>query len=191
MDIDIDFSTTFDPLTIFKNGIRASMVKNNELVKHPAGVYLQSIPIDPITNLAAIPYEKAEQLGYFKIDFLHLSLLDNFETKHQIRTLLKKSPDWELLEHEEHVSKLFQLHRHFSLVSQVKPQSVEELADCIALIRPRKRALLPAYLKDKNEARRFIYRQGDDDKSAFRKSHAIAYSLTIVLQLHLIKGGIL
>lgn len=191
MDIDIDFQTTFDPLTIFTNGIRASMVKNNELVKHPAGVYLQSIPVDSVTQLAAIPYEQANELGYFKIDFLHLSILDNFETKQQIRTLLKKSPDWSLLEQKEHVLKLFQLHRHFNLVSQIRPQSVEELADCVALIRPGKRVLLPAYLKDKNDVRRFIYRQGDDDKSAFRKSHAIAYSLTIVLQLHLIKGGIL
>ncbi len=191
MDVDIDFKTDFDPIDYFKEAIRASMVKNGELVKHPAGAYFQSIPVDSITTLSAIPYDKAEEIGYFKIDFLHLSLLDYFDNKQQIRALLKKDPDWSLLQDPSVVAKLFQIHRHYNLLSQVKPKSVEELADCIALIRPGKRALLQSYLKDPSKIRPFIYRQDADDKSAFRKSHSIAYALTIVLQLHLIKAGIM
>jgi DNA polymerase III alpha subunit len=191
MDVDIDFKTDFDPISYFKEAVRASMVKNGELVKHPAGAYFQSIPVDPITTLSAIPYDKAEEIGYFKIDFLHLSLLDYFDNKQQIRALLKKDPDWSLLQDPSVAGKLFQIHRHYNLLSQVKPKSVEELADCIALIRPGKRALLQSYLKDPAKIRPFIYRRDADDKSAFRKSHSIAYALTIVLQLHLIKAGIM
>lgn len=190
-DIDIDLRTDFDPLKYFKDAVRASMVKDSQLTKHPAGAYFQPMPVDKVTGLAAIPYEQAEEMGYFKVDFLHLSLLDCFDNKDQIRTLLKQEPDWSLLEDSDVVEKLFQIHRHYDLISQVKPRSVQELADCIALIRPGKRQFLQAYLKDREKIRPFLYRQGNEDKSAFRVSHSIAYALNIVLQLHLVKGGIL
>jgi hypothetical protein len=190
MDIDIDFPTTFDPLELFE-AVRASMVKNNKLAKHPVGVYFQNIPTDSITGLAAIPYDRAEELGYFKIDFLHLTLLDYFESKEQIRKLMKIPPDWSLLEDEQVVSKLFQIHKHHKTIQKVKPKSVQELADVIALIRPGKRYLLPVYLENKEATREELYAKPDDGSIYFKKPHAVAYALTIVLQLHLIKGGIL
>jgi DNA polymerase III alpha subunit len=191
MDVDIDFRTDFDPLDYFETAVRASMVKNQELAKHPAGAYLQNMPADKLSGLAAIPYDVAEEMGYTKIDFLHLNILDHFESKEEIRALLKVEPDWFLLESAEVVGKLFQLHRHFDIVYAVKPRSVQEVADCIALIRPGKRNLLNAYLKNKEKTRPMLYRQEGDAKSAFRRSHSIAYALTIILQLHLIRGKVL
>lgn len=191
MDVDIDFRTDFDPLELFKDSVRASRVHAGELLKHNAGIYFQHIPKDKLTGLAAIPYKEAGELGYFKIDFLHLSILDNFESKDEIRTLLKRKPDWMLLQSPDVVSKLFQLHSHIELVSRVNPQSVQELADCIALIRPGKRFLLEGYLKNRDVIRKELYRKPDDDRAYFKRSHSIAYALTIVLQLHLIKAGIL
>lgn len=191
MDIDLDLPTSFDPLDIFQQAIRASMIKDGHLVKHPVGVYFQNIAKDKITNLAAIPYETAEDLGYFKIDFLHLNILNHFQNKDEIRALLKKEPNWTLLEREEVVQKLFQLHKHAKLVTQIKPRSVQELSDCIAIVRPSKKQLLHLYLKDREKVRPLLYRQGDDDKSAFKRGHSISYALTIVLQLHLIEAGIL
>lgn len=190
MDIDIDLRTDFDPTKYFKEARRASMVKNGALVKHPAGAYFQPIPIDSITNLAAIPYEQAEELGYFKIDFLHLSTLDYFDNKQQIRTLIKKEPDWLLLQQPSVVQKLFQVHRHANLLAEIKPTSVQVLADCIALIRPGKRHLLQAYKKAPDIVRAELYRKPEDGYY-FKRSHAIAYALTIVLQLHLAKAGII
>ena len=97
MDIDIDFKPDFNPLDYFKDAVRASRVEKGELRPHPAGAYLQEMPKDPLTNLAAIPFDEAEELGYFKIDFLHISLLEDFESKEEIRALLKLEPDWSLL----------------------------------------------------------------------------------------------
>lgn len=191
MDIDIDFKSDFDPLDYFDEAVRASMVKKGDLSKHPVGAYFQNMPKDKITGLAAIPYEQAEELGYFKIDFLHLSILDNFENKNEIRALVKVEPDWSLLQNEEVVSKLFQIHRHFKVLDQIKPTSVQELADAISLIRPAKRQLLYAYTKNKELIRQELYKRPDDDQYYFKKSHAISYALTIVLQLHLIKGGVM
>lgn len=188
MDIDIDLQTTFDPRLLMKQAIPASMVKNGDLVKHQCGHYFQAIPVDPVTNVAAIPYEQAEELGYFKIDFLHLSLLDGFNSKSEIRQLLQKQPNWELLQDETHVSKLFHLHRHADLLQRVKPQSVQELADCLALIRPGKKQLLDQYLRNKDKVRPVLYTKAENGYS-FKRSHAISYALTIVLQLHLIEQG--
>jgi len=191
MDVDIDLKTDFNPLDCFTNIVKASMVHNGEIKPHPAGVYFQKIAKDKITGLAAIPFKEAENEGYFKIDFLHLSVLDNFENKDEIRALLKREPDWCLLQSPDVVSKLFQLHNHYDVVKQIKPQSVEDLADCIALIRPGKRHLLDRYLKNKNAIRKVLYKKPINESAYFKKSHSIAYALTIVLQLHLISAGIL
>lgn len=188
-DIDIDFPSSFDPVKIFKQATPASMIKEGMLVKHPCGHYFQNISIDPITNISAIPYEEAEILGYFKIDFLHLYVLDLMVSKQEVRNLLKQPPDWKLLTDETVVTKLFQLHKHAKLLNVIRPTSIQELADCVALIRPKKRIYLDSYISNRIQTRPFLYRSEDDDKSSFRRSHAIAYAATIVLQLHLIKQG--
>lgn len=191
MDIDIDLKTDFDPLDIFPEAIRASMIKDGELTKHTVGVYFQSIPVDEYTGLSAIPYDKAEELGYFKFDFLHLSVLEVFESKDEIRQLLKREPNWSLLMRPDVVSKLFQIHKQYDLIAKIKPKSVEELADCIALIRPGKRHLADAYLKNKELIRSELYKKPEDGGYYYKKPHAISYALNIVLQLHLIEAGIL
>ena len=192
MDIDIDFKTNFDPLDYFKEAVRASRVEKGELRKHPAGAYLQTIPKDPRTKLSAIPFEQAEELGYFKIDFLHISLLDDFESKEEIRRLLAIEPDWLILDEQENVEKLFQIKNQFDVVQKIKPKSIEDLCDVIAIFRPGKKHLLQHYNANKEFIRKELFRKPDDpDKYYFKKSHSLAYAMNIVLQMHLIKAGIL
>lgn len=192
MDVDLDFPTDFDPLDHFDQAVRASNVNDKgELIKHVVGVYFQKIPKDKITGFAAIPFKQAEEIGYFKIDFLHLNLLDYFESKEEIRKLMNTEPDWMLLESAAVVSKLFQIHKHYDVINRVKPKSVTELADVIALLRPGKRYLLDAYIKNREAVRPHLYTKPDDGKYYYKKSHALAYAFNIVLQLHLIKGGII
>ncbi len=188
MDIDIDFPTTFDPADIFI-GTKASMVNNNELKKHPAGFYFQDIPVDPITGLAAIPYKKAEALGFFKIDCLHISLLDDFASKDEIRTLLQIEPDWSMLENQHVVEKLSQLKNHFDVVHIIQPKNIEDLCDCISIFRPGKQHLLQFYRQNKKVIREELYKKTDE--YYFKRSHALAYAMNVVLQMHLIKAGII
>lgn len=192
MDIDIDAKTTFDPLTIFEEAIRASMVKDQKLIKHPAGVYFQNIPKDLVTGLSAIPYQQAEELGYTKIDFLHLSILDHFDSKQQIKDLMKKEPNWDLLLCETIVKKLFQLANHYDVVKFIKPRTIEDIADCIAIIRPGKRHLLEQYdSSNKEKFRKKLYERDSQNHYAYKKGHAISYAMTVVLQLHLIQKGVI
>jgi DNA polymerase III alpha subunit len=188
-DIDIDFPTSFKPEEIFP-WTRASRVHNGYLVPHTVGVYPQNVPRDHITKLSAIPYEEAEEAGFNKIDMLHLSVYDFFETREEILELLKIEPDWGLLLIPTEQQKLFQLSKHGDVLNEVKPKSIEELADVLALIRPGKRQLAKLYKADRAGTRRILYAK-DESGYSFKKSHAIAYSMVIVLQLHLIKTGIL
>jgi len=195
MDIDLDFKTNFDPLDYFKEGIPAIIVKDGKIQKHTAGVYLQSIPIDPITQFAAIPHKEAEKLGFFKIDFLHISLLNDFETKAEIRELIKHEPDWSLLQRQDVVEKLFQMGKHYDLILRMNPQSLEDMADCVAIIRPAMRHLINltySYDENKMRIREELFKIPDDpNKYYFKRSHAFAYAANVVLQLHLIKAGII
>lgn len=188
-DVDIDFPSGFKPSTLFP-WARASIVKNDYLSPHPCGYYPQNIPLDVVSRLAAIPYNKAEENGYFKIDMLHLNVYDHFTSREEIDELLKIEPDWGLLLIANEQQKLFQLSKHGDVLNAVKPKSIEELADVLALIRPGKKQLVKLYVAQKEHCRRILYAK-DENGYSFKKSHAIAYSLVIVLQLHLISAGII
>lgn len=190
MDIDLDTKSDFKPAAIFKDVTLASMLKGGELVRHPCGTYFQNIAHDPITNYAAIPHKEAQDLGYFKVDFLHLSLLDDFDSKAEIRALMKQEPDWNLLLDEDHVAKLFHIKLHYAMINRIKPRSIQVLADAIALIRPGRRRLLDQYLQDPKYVRdNLLYVKNAEDEYSFKRGHALAYAINIVLQLHLIKQG--
>lgn len=184
MDIDIDVKNNSE-LFAKLNVIRASLIKDNELKPHPCGVYFQNIAKDPITNLAAIPYNIAEELGYFKIDLLNLSLYSNFESRDQIKALLNIEPDWSKLLNKDIVDQLFQINKHYDLISKIKPKSIVELAECLALIRPQKMHLTNLYINNKPTAMKYLWEQ-DSSGYAFKKAHAISYAMVIVLQLHMI-----
>lgn len=188
-DIDIDTTSDFIPQTIFPNSVYASRVMNDELLKHPVGVHFQNIPIDPVTKLSAIPFNHISEYGYFKIDMLHVSVLDSFSSKKDIKTLLKKEPNWDILLDSSQTHKLFQLNKHYELLKKVRPKTIMELADCIALIRPGKMILLNKYISNKAFIRPILYQK--QSSSDYKKSHAVAYAHIVVLQLHLIQAGLL
>ena len=187
MDVDFDLKSSFNVEDYFDVTL-ASMVKKGKLVKHNVGTYFQRIPIDPMTNLSAIPYKEAERLGYLKIDFLTMNLLDVFSNNDQIRVLADTEPDWDMLLDEEVVQQLFHIHKHYKLINKVKPRSIEELGDCLALRIPTKRYLLDSYVLNKTNVRKVLYTESDGFN--FKKSHAIAYATTIVVQMHLVKYGV-
>jgi DNA polymerase III alpha subunit len=187
VDIDIDVPPTFDPKDLFP-WTRAAVVRDGQYTQHPCGVYPQMIPIDPVTGLAAIPYDAAEELGYFKIDFLHLNVYQHFKSRAEIDALLLKEPDWTLLQVPSNHMKLFQLSNHGELLMKLRPSNVVEMSDVMALIRPGKRQLVPLYQKSKDMARPILWKK-DDTGYSFKKSHALSYAYVLILQLHLIEQG--
>ena len=72
-DIDIDFVDREKALKHFKH-IRASRVDDGKLVKHNTGVYMHEVPVNAELNLCSVPHKEAEDQGYFKLDFLNVSI---------------------------------------------------------------------------------------------------------------------
>lgn len=178
-DIDIDLKDRDLILDLIKN-TPASIIKDDTIEKHNTGVYVQQIPTDPLTGLASIDYETAEELGYIKIDLLNLNAYENINDNDQVQKLINQEPMWDLLEHKEVVEKLYHIHDHFDIVNKMKPKSVEQLAMVLAIIRPGKRQLLG---KSWSEVEKEIWVK-TDDKYYFKRSHATSYALLIVMQLN-------
>jgi hypothetical protein len=182
-DIDIDFFDRSKILSILNHRV-AMRKKDNEHVRHNTGIYVQEIPHNPFTNISTIDYEVAEKRGYFKIDFLNVSMYQDIKNEDHLIKLLNTEPIWELLKHKEIVETLFHISNHYNIVSKLLPTSIEQLAAVLAIIRPAKRHLLD---NNWNEILSNVWvRPEDDDLYFFKRSHAIAYASAIVVQLNLI-----
>lgn len=182
MDIDIDFADRSKVLEIIKH-VKASRQDQEKFVAHNTGVYLHSIPFDPITNLAGIEYKEAEERGYFKIDFLNVSIYKDVKNEEHLSALMNIEPLWDLLEQDDFSNLLFHVNGHGSLLRQMKPKSVEELAMCLALIRPAKRYLVG---KGWDDIEKEIWLKPENGEYYFKKAHAVAYAMAIVVQMNLI-----
>ena len=185
-DIDIDFADRTKALDVIKH-IPASRIEHGISKKHNTGVYCHSIPVNPLTGMSNIEYESAEQRGYFKIDFLNVSIYKDVRNEEHLIELSTKEPLWELLENDDFTNLLFHVNGHGYLMRQMKPSSIEELAMCLALIRPGKKHLLG---KTWTEIGAEIWTKPENGDYYFKKAHAIAYAMAIVVQMNLICDGV-
>ena len=181
-DIDIDFFDRTKALDILEHHI-AMRDQKGQPVKHNTGVYFQQIPHNPFTNIATIDYKTAEDRGYFKVDFLNVSMYEGVRDETHLKQLLDQEPVWNLLEHEEVVTQLFHISDHYNILKKLKPTSIEELAAVLAIIRPAKRYLLD---REWDIIRQEVWERPVEDLYFFKRSHAIAYAAAIVVQLNLI-----
>lgn len=179
-DVDIDVTSKLVKEDI---GTRA-MVYNEDAEKilpHPSGVYLEDVPVDPITGLCAFDYEYGSEHGFFKVDLLNNTVYDSFKSKDEILEILEQPIEWSLLDKESNVERLPHIGKHYELVEKVRPRSIDELADVLALIRPAKIGLLDEYLKNPELVRKNrLYTRPASDANYFKKSHAISYAYMVV-----------
>jgi len=158
---------------------------NGNVDKHPTGVYFQNIPRDPITNISTLDHRIASDYGYFKIDFLNVNMYADIRNEEHLLELLNKEPPWDFFEYPEITDQLFHLKGYGHLLSKYKPQSVEDLAMILAIIRPAK-SYLQSCDWDKIRQEVWIKSKNDDDKYIFKRSHSLSYSLAIVVNLNLL-----
>jgi len=185
-DIDIDFANREQALELFEY---TTAVRNDgtEFKKHNTGVYFTSIPRDARSNTSTIDYKEAEQRGYFKVDFLNVGIYEGVQNEEHLVKLMITEPIWELLLDDSFTDLLFHVNGHGNLLRQMKPTSIEELAMCLALIRPAKRYLVG---KTWTEIGQEIWTKPTNDEYYFKKAHAVAYAQAIVVQMNLICDGL-
>jgi hypothetical protein len=181
-DIDIDFLDRTKALDIVKN-VPATIRENGSFKKHNTGAYCHAIPYNPVTGLASIDYKEAEDRGYFKIDFLNVSAYQGVRDEDHLRQLMDHEPIWDLLLQDDFTNLLFHVNGHGSILREMKPQSIEQLAAVLAMIRPAKRYLIG---KDWTEVMADVWVKPASDEYFFKKAHAIAYAHVIVVQMNLI-----
>lgn len=182
-DIDIDFADRTRILDIIKH-IPATIVdKDGTFKKHNTGVYCTSIPYNPLTGTASIEYKKAEDRGYFKIDFLNVSIYKDIRDENHLKTLMETEPLWDLLEQDDFSNLLFHINGHGNVLRQMKPKSILQLAAVLAMIRPAKRNLIGM---DWTTVMTTIWTKPEDGEYYFKKAHAVAYAMAVVVQMNLI-----
>ena len=182
-DIDIDFADR----DIILSQLKHRIAKLDSGKKHNTGVYATEIPHNPVDNLSTIDHKTAEDRGYFKLDFLNVSIYKDVRDEAHLKELMEREPLWELLEQKDFVDLVFHLSGHDSLLKQLKPTSVSQLAAALAIIRPAKRHLA-------NETWQTIEKEvwikPTNGEYYFKKAHAMSYAFAVVVHMNLLCDSI-
>ena len=178
-DIDIDFANR----DVLLNQLKHRVARMNDEKKHNSGVYVTECPHNPVDNISTIDYKTAEDRGYFKLDFLNVSIYSNVRNEEHLTELMQKEPLWQLLEHKDFSDQVFHLNGYSALLQQLNPTSVEQLAATLAIIRPAKRHLANETWQTIFEE---VWKKPEDDSYYFKKAHAVAYALSCVVHMNLI-----
>jgi DNA polymerase III alpha subunit len=178
-DIDIDFADR----DVVLEKIQHRVAKLDSGKKHNTGVYATEIPHNPVDNLATIDYKTAEERGYFKLDFLNVSIYKDVKDEAHLQQLMEKEPQWELLQHNDFTDLIFHISGHGDILQKTKPTNIEQLAAVLAMIRPAKRHLVnetwPTILES-------VWVAPTDGSYYFKKAHAIAYAVSVVVHMNLL-----
>ena len=178
-DIDIDFADRDIVLSMIPHRV----AKLDTGKKHNTGIYATEIPHNPVNNLSTLDYKSAEDRGYFKLDFLNVSIYKDIQNEAHLISLMEKEPLWELLTHPEFVDQLFHLNGHGTVVKTLCPTSVEQLAAVLAMIRPAKRHLIG---KSWEEIMKEVWTKPENDEYYFKKAHAVSYAMAVVVHANLL-----
>ena len=186
-DIDIDFADRSQLLELIQHTTARQTVQG-QVRRHNSGVYVTDIPLDPVHQCAAIDYEQAEQLGYFKIDLLNMSVYQLVTSPEHYATAVATEPAWSKLWQEpEWARQLAHVGNYTDLLKDMQPDSIPRMAAFISIIRPGKAHLhrqpwdvVFASVWDGDESRGYT----------FKKSHAISYAALVALHMNLLSPSV-
>ena len=150
--------------------------------KHNTGVYVTECPHNPVDNLCTVDYKTAEDRGYFKLDFLNVSIYDKVRDEEHLRHLMNKEPLWELLEEKDFCDLVFHVSGHHELIKKLKPKNIPQLAAVLAIIRPAKRHLQDS---DWNTITEQVWTKPEEGYF-FKKAHAVSYAMACVVHINLL-----
>jgi uncharacterized protein YkuJ len=185
-DIDIDLADR-DQLLKLIHATPARQTTQGQVRRHNSGVYVTDIPYDPVNECAAIDYEQAEELGYFKIDLLNMSVYQLVKDPAHYEKMLAKEPPWERLWTDpEWAKQLVHVGNYTHLLESMKPDSIPRMAAFISIIRPGK-----AHLQNRPWSEVFdSVWDGDSSQGfVFKHAHAIGYAALVALHMNLLDSS--
>jgi hypothetical protein len=186
-DVDLDFADRDLVLKLIRH-TPARQTVQGQVRRHNSGVYVTDIPLDPVNRCASIDYEQAEQLGYFKIDFLNMSVYQLITGPEQYTTAVATEPAWSRLWQEpEWAKQLAHVGNYTDLLNAMRPDSIPRMAAFISIIRPGKAHLqrqpwdvVFASVWDGDESRGYT----------FKKSHSLSYAMLVALHMNLLSPSV-
>ena len=182
-DIDIDFPNRDTALKLLRHH-PAGIIRDGNLIKHNSGIYVTDIPVDPFTGVASIDHKVAEERGYTKLDLLNVSLYTQVKSEEHLNELMQQEPEWDKLYDPEFCAKLIHIGNHYDLLLKMPEavNTVARLAMFLAIIRPGKRHLVG---KTWSEVAKTVW-DTDTEGYAFKRSHSVAYSHLVVVNMNLL-----
>ena len=181
-DIDIDFADREQVLDLL-NVTPASIIRDGKLVRHNTGVYATDIPVDPFSGSASLDYNDAEARGYMKLDLLNVHVYKQVQDETHLIKLMQE-PDWTKLYDPSICAQLIHINNHLdTLLKMLEPvDTIPRLAMFLAVIRPGKRHLIGKSWRDVAAT---VWDKVEGEY-AFKKSHSLAYSQLVVVNLNLL-----
>jgi len=182
-DIDIDLADR-DQLLALIQATPARQTHEGQVRRHNSGVYVTDIPYDPVNGCAAIDYEQAEQLGYFKIDLLNMTVYKLIQDPEHYQAMLNLEPPWSRLWTDPDWAKqLVHIGNYTELLKSMRPDSIPRMAAFISVIRPGK-----AHLQNKpwNQIFESVWDGDNSGGFVFKHAHAIGYAALVALHMNLL-----
>lgn len=183
-DIDIDFGNRESVLSLIRH-VPARQTTQGR--RHNSGVYVTNIPYDAVNQCAAIDYEEAEQRGYFKLDFLNMSVYQLIRDPAHYEDMLARDPPWQRLwQDPAWARQLVHVGNYTDLLATMRPDSIPRMAAFIAIIRPGK-----AHLQNRpwSEVFESVWDGDSSQGFVFKKSHSIGYAQLVALHMNLIQSA--
>ena len=182
-DIDIDFADRQQALSLIRH-VPARLSADINSRPHNTGVYVTDIPYDAVNQCAALDYVTAEQRGYFKIDFLNMSVYQLVRDPAHYQRMLDQPPPWpRLWQDPTWAQQLVHIGNYTELLAAMQPDSIPRMAAFISVIRPGK-----AHLQRQpwDQVFESVW-DGDSSRGyVFRHSHAISYAALVALHMNLL-----
>lgn len=185
-DIDIDMPDR-DALLKLIQHVPARLEVDDRVQKHNSGVYVTDIPVDSVNGCAALDYKTAERRGYFKLDFLNMSVYSLIKNPDHYEQMLQQTPPWQRLWQDgPWASQLVHVGNYVDLLAQMRPDSIPRMAAFISIIRPGK-----AHLQRRSwdEVFATVWDGNDSQGYTFKKSHALSYSKLVALHMNLLSSS--
>ncbi len=182
-DIDIDFADRNQLLELIRH-TPARQLHQGQVRRHNSGVYVTNIPQDPVNQCAAIDYKAAEELGYFKIDLLNMSVYQLIASPEHYATSLAQEPDWaKLWTDTEWAQQLVHVGNYTDLLKEMRPDSIPRMAAFISIIRPGKSHLQRQPWDTVFET---VWDGDESQGYTFKKSHSLSYAMLVALHMNLL-----
>ncbi len=179
-DVDIDFA---DRTQLLKHvlGVGARLENGN---KHNTGVYFTDIPVAH-DGIATLEHKRAEELGYFKLDLLNVSVYEHVRNELHLVELMQ-DPNWLMLLDKTFFERVIHIGNHWDLMCKMPEpiNSIPRMAMFLAVIRPGKRHLVG---KTWAEVAQSVWQRPGGDEYFFKKSHSVAYAQLVAVHMNILE----